>query len=104
MPTYEYKCTRCNYQFEIKQSINDPAPDECPKCGGRICQIFHPAAILYRGSGFFSTDHKPNTRVRSASGQLARRVSETDSEVIMADSPQHTNSKGYPKTTPRKRH
>ncbi|SDY46500.1 FmdB family zinc ribbon protein [Nitrosomonas halophila] len=31
MPTYDYQCTQCKLQFEIRQSINAPTPD-CPEC------------------------------------------------------------------------
>ena len=32
MPLYEYKCSACNYSFEIKQSMNDKQKRKCPEC------------------------------------------------------------------------
>ena len=36
MPTYEYECRECNYQFESFQWMRDriaPEKEVCPKCG-----------------------------------------------------------------------
>lgn len=29
----------------------------CPKCGGDIHKIYFPAGIVFKGSGFYKTDH-----------------------------------------------
>ena len=36
MPTYGYKCTRCENAFEIVQKITDPALSICDECGGEL--------------------------------------------------------------------
>ncbi|MGV8058491.1 MAG: FmdB family zinc ribbon protein [Smithellaceae bacterium] len=46
MPTYEYECAACGHQFEISQSINDPALTQCPRCDGNIKRL------ISGGSGF----------------------------------------------------
>ena len=35
MPTYDYRCLRCETPFEASHAISEPAPD-CPNCGGRV--------------------------------------------------------------------
>ena len=99
-PLYEYKCLKCQYVFEVKLSIHDNLYTECPKCKGEVRQLFHPPAVHYKGSGFFSTDNKPDTRVRGESGKLGRRVSETDRSNIDAETPTRTDTKGRPHFTP----
>jgi len=35
MPEYEYTCTECGRQFEVRKPISQAAEDEqCPSCGG----------------------------------------------------------------------
>lgn len=34
MPTYDYRCLRCETPFEASHAMSEPAPD-CPNCGGR---------------------------------------------------------------------
>lgn len=57
MPIYEYKCTGCDECFEIKQSFNDEPVTVCHRCGKEARRIFKPAPIIFKGSGFYVTDH-----------------------------------------------
>lgn len=55
MPTYEYKCTEDNSTFELWQEVGSPAP-ACPTCGAPTKKVFHPARVIFKGSGFYVTD------------------------------------------------
>ena len=69
MPTYAYRCESCGVQFEKVQKFNDKPLTRCPECRkGAVKRIFQPAAIVFKGSGWYATDH------RSASGQSASRA------------------------------
>ena len=59
MPTYEYECVSCSHRFEKKQGFNDKPIAACPKCKSKSKRIFHPAPIIFKGSGFYVTDHRP---------------------------------------------
>lgn len=62
MPRYEYKCKKCDHQFEVSHSINDSI-DSCESCGGEVRRVFHPVGIVFKGSGFYATDaKKPSNR------------------------------------------
>jgi len=62
MPTYEYKCTECEELFEYFQKITDPPFKECPVCGGEIKRLISGGAgIIFKGSGFYSTDNKSSS-------------------------------------------
>lgn len=63
MPTYEYVCRSCGTHVEVFQHFNDPPLTECGVCGGQLRRVYHPAGILFKGSGFYATD----SRRRSAS-------------------------------------
>lgn len=60
MPIYEYECIRCVSRFELKQSFDDNTPVCCPQCGDKAERIFSPVPIIFKGSGFYSTDSRGN--------------------------------------------
>jgi putative FmdB family regulatory protein len=57
MPTYEYRCTRCEHVFERVQKVGDPAPP-CPACGRSTRKIFSSVGLIFKGSGFHTTDYR----------------------------------------------
>lgn len=63
MPTYEYQCKSCEHRFEIWQKMTDNALTVCPECNGAIRRILFPAGIVFKGSGFYKTDHGNGTVV-----------------------------------------
>ena len=59
MPTYQYKCRKCGYEFEEFQGITDAPIDTCPKCEGITVRIITGGAgFVLKGSGFYSTDYR----------------------------------------------
>ena len=69
MPTYEYVCRSCGTHVEVYQRFNDPSLTECGVCGGPLRKVFHPAGILFKGSGFYATDSR-----RSGSREASRKA------------------------------
>jgi putative FmdB family regulatory protein len=67
VPTYQYACTECGEPLEVVQKFSDDALTECPACGGRLRKIFSPAAIVFRGSGFYRTDSRKSSSATTAS-------------------------------------
>jgi len=64
MPIYTYRCTSCGVQFDQQQKFSDSPLTRCPECSKKTLQkVFQPVGIVFKGSGFYSTDH------RSPSGQ-----------------------------------
>jgi putative FmdB family regulatory protein len=57
MPTYEYLCQTCSHRFETWQKMTDDPLTVCPECGNRIRRVLYPAGVVFKGSGFYSTDH-----------------------------------------------
>ncbi|MFC1906364.1 FmdB family zinc ribbon protein [Chloroflexota bacterium] len=59
MPIYEYECEKCACRFEIKRRFDEDEGNLCcPQCRGKVCQIFSPSAIIFKGSGFYVTDSR----------------------------------------------
>ncbi len=64
MPIYEYRCPE-GHTFELFQRITDPPPDVCEVCGAApVSKVLYPAAIHFKGSGFYSTDYGRGGRKR----------------------------------------
>lgn len=67
MPVYTYRCDNCGVQFDRRQSFNDPMLKVCPDCGKKsLHKVYQPVGIVFKGSGFYATDH------RSPSGQQTK--------------------------------
>src|SRR5262249_9400041 len=67
MPTYEYSCQKCDQTFEAFQSMRDEPFRECPKELCRLPKWGHGkvkrllgtgAGLIFKGSGFYSTDYR----------------------------------------------
>jgi putative FmdB family regulatory protein len=67
MPIYEYRCPE-GHTFELFQRMSDPPPSECQICGAKPLQkVLYPAAIHFKGSGFYSTDYGRSSRKKDGS-------------------------------------
>ena len=58
MPLYDYECLSCEYRFELRQGFDANPKAICPRCEGQSRRKFHAVPIIYKGSGFYSTDYK----------------------------------------------
>ncbi len=56
MPIYEYRC-RNGHQFEVFQGMSDDPVSACQECGSPVERLFHPVAVHFKGSGFYTTDY-----------------------------------------------
>ena len=67
MPTYEYYCTACRFEFEEFQSIASEPIQVCPKCKAKTVQrkISGGTGLIFKGSGFYITDYKNNKSLTS---------------------------------------
>jgi putative FmdB family regulatory protein len=66
MPIYEYRCPN-GHTFELFQRMSDPQPSECQICGvSPVVKVLYPAAIHFKGSGFYSTDYGRGGRKKDA--------------------------------------
>ena len=57
MPRYDYRCVDCNNEFELVQSFSEAGNGVCPDCSGSGRRVFHAVPVIYKGSGFYTTDY-----------------------------------------------
>ena len=62
MPTYQYACTACGHRFEAVQSFSDSSLTDCPECAGRLRKVFSSVGIVFKGSGFYRTDSRSESK------------------------------------------
>ena len=76
MPVFEYECEVCGMRFDLHRHFGDPDPTTCPLGHESVHRVFAPPAIIFKGSGFYATDHGRNGRA----GQRGTRNKEPRSE------------------------
>jgi putative FmdB family regulatory protein len=82
MPTYEYECTVCGQHIEVFQRFSEDPLTTCGVCGGTLRKVFHPAGIVFKGSGFYATD----SRAKASSGAAPTKDSDGGSSSSGATS------------------
>jgi putative FmdB family regulatory protein len=65
MPIYEYRCLN-GHTFEVVQSMSDDPVETCEVCGAPVERVFHPVAVHFKGSGFYTTDYAKEAKAGAA--------------------------------------
>ncbi len=81
MPLYEYQCQECGLRFERRQAFSDEPVKTCPDCSGPVERLIQPAGIIFKGSGFYVTDH----RSKSSTAVPGSRKEESESSSSKSD-------------------
>ena len=68
MPTYDYKCTKCDHGFELFQSMSEEPAKKCPECGGSVRRLVSKnKKLIFKNSGFYLTDYVKNKNTKKES-------------------------------------
>jgi putative FmdB family regulatory protein len=95
MPIYEYRCEK-GHTFEVMQRMVDDALTECTTCGAPLQRVFHPVAVHFKGSGFYTTDYgKKKGKGAKEGGSGESSDSDSDSKPS-SDSKKSDSSKKTP--------
>ena len=70
MPIYEYECSLCHLHFERKQRFDEEPVAICPKCQGRARRVLHSIPVIFKGSGFYTTDNRKGGAVEKAEEKM----------------------------------
>jgi putative FmdB family regulatory protein len=101
MPTYQYACTNpeCGNDFELVQSFTEPAATECPICGQPVRKRFGSVGVVFKGSGFYRTDSRAESKAHAkSSSNGAAKSGKADSAAAKTESTSSTSSNGESKT------
>ena len=86
MPIYEYRCEN-GHNFEVFQSMSDDPPTECEVCAAPVERVFHPIAVHFKGSGFYTTDYaKKGSAATPSSSDDSSSTADSGGESKKSDS------------------
>jgi putative FmdB family regulatory protein len=89
MPIYEYRCER-GHTFEVMQRMTDDPLTSCSTCAAPVQRVFHPVAVHFKGSGFYSTDYGKKGSASSTSD--SKSDTKPDSKSDSKDSSKSSTS------------
>jgi putative FmdB family regulatory protein len=103
MPTYEYKCDACGYEFERFQSITAAPVKRCPECGkAKVRRLISTGAgLIFKGSGFYITDYRDKSysdkaKAESGGGGDAKNDTKGDAPKTDATKTDATKTEAKP--------
>ncbi len=70
MPIYEYECSLCHFHFERRQRFDEEPVAICPKCQGKARRVLHSIPVIFKGSGFYTTDNRKGGAVEKAEERM----------------------------------
>lgn len=77
MPVYAYRCESCGVQFERHQSFSEAPLKRCPECNkNTLRKVIGPVGVVFKGSGFYATDHRSPSGMKSSSSKEESSSSE----------------------------
>ena len=107
MPTYEYSCQKCGQNFEAFQSMRDEPYRECPKELCRLPKWGHGkvkrllgtgAGIIFKGSGFYTTDYRSDSYREAAKKESPSKKAEAADKPSASKEPAKSPSPAQTKT------
>jgi putative FmdB family regulatory protein len=79
MPIYEYRCEN-GHTFEVMQRMTDDPVAVCTTCEAPVQRVFHPVAVHFKGSGFYTTDYGSKKRTRELKDSAESGADKTEAK------------------------
>lgn len=78
--------------------MTDDSLEICPECGGHIRRVYYPAGIVFKGSGFYKTDHRSPPNGANSNGHSSGKE-DTSTGTDTATTSNETKTSGESKAT-----
>jgi putative FmdB family regulatory protein len=78
VPIYEYRCNN-GHTFEVIQRMSDEPVATCEVCGAPVERVFHPVAVHFKGSGFYTTDYGAKAKSKATADGGESKAAESKS-------------------------
>ena len=99
MPTYAYQCESCGNEFDLRQSFDASPEQPCPVCSSTGRRRFSPPTVIYKGSGFYTTDYARKSIDSSSSSSASSSASTSSSEKKEKSDSKSADSKSKASST-----
>jgi putative FmdB family regulatory protein len=80
MPIYEFRCSDCGKEFEVRQKFSDDPVTECIYCSGSVEKLISQSAFVLKGSGWYKTDYGPSSTSASAAPEKCSEAAESSAK------------------------
>ena len=94
MPTYDYKCKKCEHTFEVFHGINDSPELKCPVCGEKTEKMIGAGiGLIFKGTGFYETDYKRKSYdngKKPRNGKNIKKEPENKTEPVSTENKKET--------------
>ena len=92
MPRYDYRCVACSHEFELTQTFKEAGSGTCPQCAGRGQRVYHAVPVIYKGSGFYTTDYARSSVKANGTSTTSEENEEVKKAPAKAKDPTSSSS------------
>lgn len=93
MPVYEYEC-RQGHAYEKTEGFDAPTEQKCQVCGKPARRRISVPAVIFKGSGFYSTDNRSGSRRNGGSTDAGDGAEAPASTTSSGDDHGHSHGSG----------
>ena len=80
MPTYDYQCQKCDFEFEREQRITEDPIKTCPKCKSRKAKrLLSASNFILKGGGWYADGYGSSGGKSSADSDASAESSASSS-------------------------
>ena len=102
MPIYSYKCESCGEVFDKLVKAGGNGKVKCVECKSDMQRVFSPVGIIFKGSGFYSTDYKSGSKsskvADNSSSSSQDKAADKKKDTVKASTDKASASSGKEKT------
>lgn len=103
MPIYEYKCQKCQHEFEREQRITADPITTCPSCKARrVKKLISQTSFVLKGGGWYNDLYSSSKKVDKSDSADKNAEAKTDDKKTdnkTSDKKADGNSKSESKST-----
>jgi putative FmdB family regulatory protein len=92
MPTYTYRCTHCEHEFEARQRMTDDPLTDCPVCAGKVRRVVNSVGVVFKGKGFYVTDNRGTTAQAPNSTSSKKEEGSTEKAAVSSSAGEASSS------------